>query len=317
MIRHLVRSFVVPAVLVAVMSVPVTAGAHAPTSSGTTSPTLLPAGDTVDQAGITRRVLASVAPPNAPGTALYLTRVRIAPKTPLPEHFHDGTQVARVVSGVLTYEVISGSAVVDRADGSRDAYTGPVTVKLRPGDAVTELPGMVHRGRNATTRPVVTETAALLDATAGLSTPVGSSVAGRALTTGPFELVVDARSLTTAGPTGARSYGTVVEHGTATVAGEAVRFDLTVQIDYTSGRGPFTGVYTFTWPDGSTLGGTMAGATVPTADGGAAFAATLGVIGGSGRYAGVTGGSGTYAGSRAGAIGAPLVVEVALTPTGP
>jgi len=320
MIRHFVRTLVVPAVLVVGLTVSAgTAGAaDSPTTTvpGTTGPTVLPVGDVVEKDGITREVLASVSPPNAPGTALYLTRVRIAPGSPLPEHFHDGTQVARIISGVLTYEVVSGVAVVARADGSHVDHTGPTTVKLRPGDVVTELPGMVHRGRNATRKPVVTETAALLDATAGLSTPVGAAATGATVTSGRFDLVVDAKSLLTAGPTGTRSYGTVVEHGTATIAGEAVRFDLTVQLDYTSGRGPFTGIYSLTWPDGSTLGGTLAGATLPSADGGAAFAATMGVIGGSGRYAAVTGGSGTYAGSRAGAIGAPLVVELALTLTG-
>ena len=320
MIRHLVRSFVVPAALAAALIVPAgTAGAAAtPTTTvpGTTGPTVLPVGDVVEKDGITREVLASVAPPNAPGTALYLTRVRIAPGSPLPEHFHDGTQVARVISGVLTYEVVSGVAVVSRADGTRDDYTGPATVKLRPGDVVTELPGMIHRGRNATKKPVVTETAALLDATAGLSTPVGTSATATTVASGRFDLSVDAKNLVTAGPTANRSYGTVVEHGTATIAGEAVRFDLTVQLDYTSGRGPFTGIYTLTWPDGSTLGGTMAGATLPSADGGATFAATMGVIGGSGRYAAVTGGSGTYAGSRSGAVGAPLTVEFAITPAG-
>lgn len=285
------------------------------TAPAVTGPTVLPVGDLSDKNGITREVLASVLPPNAPGTALYLTRVRIAPGSPLPEHFHDGTQVARVVSGVLTYEVVSGVARVDRADGSSATYTGPASVKLRPGDVVTEFPGMVHQGRNATKRPVVTVTAALLDATAGLSTPVGATSTAP-LSTGQFELVVDSKNLVTAGPSANRSYGTVVEHGSATVGGEAVRVDLTVQIDYTSGRGPWTGVMTLTWPDGSTLGGTLAGATIPSADGGAAFAATVGIAGGSGRYAAVTGGSGTYAGSRAGAVGSPLMVQVSLSPTG-
>lgn len=320
MVRHLVRTLVVPATLATALAVAVgSAGAAiTPTTTvpRTSGPTVLPVGDVVEKDGITREVLASVAPPNAPGTALYLTRVRIAPGSPLPEHFHDGTQVARVVSGVLTYEVVRGVAAVIRADGSRDDYAGPATVKLRPGDVVTELPGMIHRGRNATRKPVVTETTALLDATAGLSTPVGATATGTTVASGRLDLVVDAKNLVTAGPTAERSYGTVVEHGTATVAGESVRFDLTVQLDYTVGRGPFTGVYTLTWPDGSTLGGTLAGATLPSADGGAAFAATMGVIGGSGRYAAVTGGSGTYAGSRSGAIGAPLTVEFTITPTG-
>lgn len=324
MIRRTFRIALLPVALGAVVALGAAPGGAAPTASSTPpttaatpGPTVLPVGDRVVTGGITREVLASVAPPNAPGTALYLTRVRIAPGSPLPEHFHDGTQLARVIEGTLTYEVVSGVAAVDRADGTRDSYTGPKTLKLRPGDVVTEYPGMVHRGRNATKTPVVTETTALIEATAGLSTPVGAGATGTTVTTGTFELVVDTKSLTTAGPGGDRSYGTVVEHGTTTVGGDPVRVDLTVQVDYTNGRGPWTGMITLTWPDGSTVGGTMAGATIPTADGGAAFAATIGVVGGSGRYAAVTGGSGTYAGSRAGSIGAtPLMVELGLTLTG-
>lgn len=274
------------------------------------------AGDVHHDRGVTRTVLASVAPPNAPGTSLSLTRVRIAPRTSLAEHTHDGTQVARVDRGVLTYEIVSGRAVVHRADGTRKSYTAPKKVKLRPGDVVDELPGMVHRARNAGGKAVIVTTAALIDSTAGLSTPVGAPATGTAMATDRFELVVDSRDLTTAGATGKRSYGTVVEHGTATIGGETVRVDLTVQVDYTDGSGPWTGILTITWPDGSKVGATIAGATLATADGGAQFGSTLGVIGGSGRYAAVTGGSGTYTGSRPGAIGAPLSVQVSLTLTG-
>lgn len=279
-------------------------------AQATTAP--LPVGDVERNGGVTRTVLASVAPPNGPGTSLYLTRVRIAPRTPLPEHFHDGTQVARVDRGVLTYEIVVGGAVVHRADGTQKSYTAPKIVTLRPGDVVNELPGMVHRARNASEKAVIITTAALIKSTAGLSTPIGAAATGTPLSTDRFELVVDSRDVSTAGATGNRSYGTVVEHGTATIDGETVRVDITVQVDYTDGSGPWTGILTITWPDGSKVGATMAGATLATTDGGAQFGSTLGVIGGRGRYAAVTGGSGTYVGSRPGAIGAPLSVEVSL-----
>jgi quercetin dioxygenase-like cupin family protein len=274
--------------------------------------TPLPVGDVERDGGVTRTVLASVAPPNGPGTSLYLTRVRIAPRTSVPEHVHAGTQVARIERGVLGYEILVGSAVVDRADGTQRSYTAPKTVTLRPGDVVSELPGMVHRARNATEKAVIVTTAALVESTAALSTPVDAASTGTVVTTDRFELVVDSRDVTTVGPAGVRSYGTVVEHGTAIIDGETVRVDITVQVDYTEGSGPWTGILTITWPDGSRLGATIAGATLATTDGGAQFGSTLGVIGGSGRYAAVTGGSGTYMGSRPGAIGAPLSVEVSL-----
>ncbi|MDP1805779.1 MAG: hypothetical protein Q8K72_11470, partial [Acidimicrobiales bacterium] len=62
-------------------------------------------------AGVTRVRLGQASPANAPGQTMYLERVTIAPGARLTEHFHQGTQVARVVSGVLTYNIISGTAV--------------------------------------------------------------------------------------------------------------------------------------------------------------------------------------------------------------
>jgi hypothetical protein len=171
---------------------------------------------------------------------------------------------------------------------------------------------MVHQGQNATRRPVVTVTAALLAGTAGLSTPVGAAVAGTAVA-GTFPVAVDAKTTSTVGPAGSRSYGTVVEHGDTTIGGEAVHLDLTVQINYTDGSGPWTGLMTITWPDGTTLGGALQGATVATTDGGASFGATIGVIGGTGRFAGATGGAGTYVGSRPGALGSPITATIDLT----
>src|SRR5882724_10366122 len=53
--------------------------------------------------GITRTPLGEASPVNAPGQELYLQRVTIGPGAKLVEHFHQGTQVARVLSGVLTY----------------------------------------------------------------------------------------------------------------------------------------------------------------------------------------------------------------------
>lgn len=295
------------------------AGAGARESAGdTTGPTVLPVGDTVEAGGITREVLESVAPPNGPGQALYGTRVVIAPGAEVAAHFHDGTNVARVARGTLAYEVISGSALVDRADGTQRTFTAPAELTLHEGDVVNELPGMVHRAENRTTRKVVTETVALLAAHAGLSTPVDSEGATTTLSTGSFVLAVDRSDVTPLGADGVRTYGTVVEHGTADVDGETVRVDLTVQVDYTNGSGPFTGLLTLTWPDGSTLGTRMAGATragAPT-DTGAEFSSVLGVLGGTGRWEGVTGGTGTYDGGRPGAIGAPLTVTVELRVNG-
>ena len=99
--------------------------------------------------GITRTDLGSALPANAPGQQLYLQRVTIAPGAKLPEHFHQGTQVAHIISGVLTYDIASGAAAVTRADGTTETVHAPATVKLRTGDGLVETQGLVHHGSNA------------------------------------------------------------------------------------------------------------------------------------------------------------------------
>jgi len=124
--------------------------------------------------GITRTELAQAAPTNAPGQQLYLQEVRIAPGAKLPVHLHEGTQVASIRSGVLSYDIVSGSASVTRADGEVEELTGPTTIRLRRGDAITETATLVHFGANKTKKPVVVLVAALLLQGAPLATPVDS-----------------------------------------------------------------------------------------------------------------------------------------------
>lgn len=77
-------------------------------------------------------------------------------------------------------------------------------------------------------------------------------------------------------------------------------------VNYKSGDGPFSGFITFTFADGSTLGVAMQGATKASADTkNASFISTLGVIGGTGRFADVSG-VGTFVGSRTAALGTAL-----------
>src|SRR5438045_3473153 len=90
-------------------------GASAAVAADTTTTT---SGATTTTSGITRTELGDAKPANAPGQELYLQRVTIASGAKLAEHFHEGTQVARVISGVLTYDIASGEATVTRADGS-------------------------------------------------------------------------------------------------------------------------------------------------------------------------------------------------------
>src|SRR5690242_7208985 len=60
--------------------------------------------------GVTRAAFGQTEPANAPGQTLYLQQVTIAPGAKLPEHYHQGTQLARIMSGELTYDIVSGTA---------------------------------------------------------------------------------------------------------------------------------------------------------------------------------------------------------------
>jgi quercetin dioxygenase-like cupin family protein len=252
--------------------------------------------------GVTRTQLGRTDPANAPGHTLYLEQVTIAPGVKLPEHFHQGTQVARVVSGVLTYNVISGTVTVTRADGRTEEASGPKEVRVGPGESVTETAGLVHFGANDGKRPVVIELAALLEQGAPLATTLGGGATGTSIHL-TADLESQSRSLFTAGADDSVVYGWNRLAATAAVDGQPVGVDVLAGVNYAAGSGPFSGFITFSFADGSTLGVAMNGGTQASPDtANAAFVATLGVVGGTGRYEAATG-NGTFVGSRTAALG--------------
>lgn len=217
-----------------------------------------------------------------------------------------------MVSGVLTYNIVSGTVDIRRADGRTEEATGPGVVQLGPGDAVTETAGLVHYGANDGAAPVVIELAALLDRGAPLATTVGSGAAGTAVRL-TADLESRERNLFTTGSDGSAVYGWNRLGGSATVDGQPVGVDMLGAVDYTGGSGSFSGFITFTFADGSTLGVSMQGATRASPDtANADFAATLGVVGGTGRYAATTG-TGTFVGSRTAALGTMVAATFDLT----
>lgn len=300
-------------VTVAAVLVPTAAGAEAggtgvTKGAPTTATTLPAAGSVVRAKGITRTVLSVTEPANAPGQVLYLTRVRIAPKSRLTEHFHDGTQIASVQSGVLTYRITSGTVTITGRNGTARTVTGPRTVRIRAGESLVEGAGLTHYGSNATSKPVVILTAALIAQGAGLSTPVGTGATGSEIAIAADLSVTENRLLSLETPAGTRLIGTAVETAGATVGagpakGQAVRVSLAEQVTYVNGAGPWSAILTLTFGDGSQILGSVAGATVPTGEG-ATFAGTIQVLGGTGKYSGATGGTGTYTGGRTGVLGA-------------
>jgi len=302
--RSMTRAFVALVVLVVLA----TAGVAVAQTTTTT-------GSANGNSGITRTDLGSALPANSPGQQLYLQRVTIAPGAKLPEHFHQGTQVAHIISGVLTYDVASGTAAVTRADGKTETVTAPATVQLRRGDGLVETQGLVHHGSNAGKKPVVIEIASLLQAGAPLSTPVGAGATGTSL-----ELAADlesqSRNLHTVAADGSVTYGWNQLVGNATVDGQPVGVELLGNVSYVKGSGPIFGFVTYTFADGSTLGVQMQGAATATSTGDeTSFAATLGVLGGTGRYATATG-TGVFTGSRKAALGTTVSATFALTIAG-
>ena len=289
--------------------------------TGGTATTLPAAGSVVKANGITRTILSVTRPANAPGQVLYLTRVRIAPKSKLTEHFHDGTQIATVQAGVLTYRITSGSTVITRANGTTRTVTGPTTVRIRAGESLVEGAGLTHYGANSTSRPVVVLTAALIADGAPLATPVGTGATGTEFAVAADLTVTENRLTTIPTAAGPRLVGTAVEEASAPVTagpakGESVRISLAEQITYLNGSGPWTAILTLTFADGSRLVGSVAGATIPVGDG-ATFAGTIQVLAGTGRYSAVTGGTGTYTGGRTGVLGATaLPTQISLRVSG-
>ena len=254
--------------------------------------------------GVARIPLGEASPANAPGQTLYLQQVTIAPHAKLPEHFHQGTQVARVISGTLTYNIVSGAAAVTRAGGKAEEHKAPEKVLLQPGDSLVETSNLVHFGANDTDKPVVIELTALLTEGAPLATATGTGASGTPLhlTT---DLVSQTRTLLTTGPQGSITYGWNRLAGSATLDGSPVGVDMLGDVNYKAGNGPFSGYITFSFKDGATLAVAMQGKATQAADGSSTVTATLGIFGGSGRYETATG-TGTFTGSRSATVGAPV-----------
>jgi mannose-6-phosphate isomerase-like protein (cupin superfamily) len=252
---------------------------------------------------VQRTVYGTTDPENAPGQTLSLQQVVIAPGAQLAVHFHEGTQLTTVHAGVLTYNVVSGTVQITRADGSIESVAGPKVVALRKGDALVENESLVHFGANSGKKPVVLELAALLRAGAPLSTPVGEGDAGATTVHLETTLTSQSRTLHDAGADAEKTYGGNLLTGASSLDDQPVDIEVLASIDYLKGSGAFFGFVTFTFADGSTIGTSMQGsASLDSGTGDTAFVATLGVIGGTGTYAATTG-TGMFTGSRTAALG--------------
>ena len=107
----------------------------------------------------TRRTLGAAPAAGAPGRTLELSTVTIPAGAVLSTHRHPGTQIAAILSGRLTYSVVTGAVEVYRRGPSgvpvlvRTLGPGASSV-LVAGSTVVEQPGDVHRSANRGDTPV-------------------------------------------------------------------------------------------------------------------------------------------------------------------
>jgi cupin domain len=270
-----------------------------------------------DKEPVRRVVYGTAEPQNSPGQSLILQEVVVDPGAKLAQHFHEGTQLATIKAGVLTYTVASGAVTVMHKDGTSATLDAPNTVKLRPGDSIVENESLVHHAANTGKKTVVIEAASLLHDGAPLATPFGTDATGDTVKL-ETTLSSQSRTLYQTGPGNESTYGWNRLTGTSTLNGQPVSIEMLATVEYTKGSGPFSGVVTFAFADGSTVGVSMVGATTAQPNGtDASFASTLGVIGGTGQYAN-TAGYGTFTGTRSAALGTDVgaVFTLQLRPRG-
>jgi quercetin dioxygenase-like cupin family protein len=109
------------------------------------------------------------------GRTLGLSRVTIPVGGMIPLHHHQGTQVAYIQRGVLTYTVEKGSVTVHSgpADAPRFVRRIPAgrTGRIAAGQWIVEQPSTIHRARNNGKEKIVIYLATLLKTGAPPSTP--------------------------------------------------------------------------------------------------------------------------------------------------
>lgn len=113
----------------------------------------------------------------APDRTMVLSRVLVEPGAKLATHHHLGTQIARIQSGVLTYTVRRGSAIVRRGESDQNPalvrkIEAGQTARLKAGEWIVEQPSDIHEAANNGAEPVVLYLATLLRTGAPPSTAI-------------------------------------------------------------------------------------------------------------------------------------------------
>jgi mannose-6-phosphate isomerase-like protein (cupin superfamily) len=115
-------------------------------------------------------------PEGAKGKTLGLSRVTVPPGAELALHHHEGTQIAHIDKGTLSYTVVEGSVEVRKGAADEDpklvrkikaGQTGPI----KAGQWIVEQRSDHHMAANRGERKIVIYLATLLDKGAPPSTP--------------------------------------------------------------------------------------------------------------------------------------------------
>jgi quercetin dioxygenase-like cupin family protein len=127
---------------------------------------------------VTRTSLAqSTKVKGAKGRTLGLSRVTIPAGGTIALHHHEGTQVAYIKSGVLTYSVKKGSVTVMTGTGDNPVVVRKIgagqTGKIRAGQWIVEQPSTIHQAANNGKAKIVIYLSTLLRTGAPPSTPNG------------------------------------------------------------------------------------------------------------------------------------------------
>jgi quercetin dioxygenase-like cupin family protein len=113
----------------------------------------------------------------ASGRTLGLSRVTIPVGGRLALHHHQGTQVAYIQAGTLSYTVKSGGVTVSTGPADNPTVVrkinGGQTGQIRAGQWIVEQPSTVHRAANKGKTKIVIYLATLLRTGAPPSTPNG------------------------------------------------------------------------------------------------------------------------------------------------
>jgi quercetin dioxygenase-like cupin family protein len=132
---------------------------------------------TAEEPTAVREALAqSTKPKGAKDRTLGLSKVVIPAGAQLALHRHEGTQVAHIASGTLTYTVRNGKVRVRRGPADDPTFVRTIkagqTGRIKTGQWIVEQPSDIHRAANNGEEKIVIYLATLLRRGAPPSTPV-------------------------------------------------------------------------------------------------------------------------------------------------